>query len=316
MDSDVATKAPNPCGVWWYAGKDFEGNEHRIAVPVPASGVPREVADAARAAVVDNVPISGTNGSRFWELLGGIIFCAGCGLRMQAHVVRSSGRVYSYLRCPLNQRVGSEKCPVNARLLAEEAERVMWEFVVGLLVEPERIVSGLDTIMGDERILLRGDPERDMQELRRRLQDLDGRRERAQDAYLAGAFSVDELRGRHRQLEEAKEAILRELTLCENRGARLRSLLELRDRLRRRTTIWSGLLEEPPNLLKYSAEDSPRPRESDAFTRAQRQTLDNATPKQRRELYLSLRLRVNARSKKELEISGIFGREVLYLCHP
>lgn len=316
MDPDVAAKASNSCGVWWYRGRDFEGTEHRIAVPVPLSGVPREVADAARAVVVDNVPISGAGGGRFWELSGGIIFCAGCGLRMQAHTVRSRGRIYSYLRCPLNQRVGPEKCPVNARLQAEEAERVVWEFVAGLLVDPDRMVSGLDALIEAERFLLRGDPKQDMRELRRRLQDLDGRRERAQDAYLAGAFSVDELRGRQQQLEEAKEAILRELDLCENRGARLRSLLELRDRLRRRGTIWSGLLEKPPDLLKYAAECSPRPWENDAFAPAQRQTLDNATPEQRREHYLSLGLRVDARSKEELEISGIFGREVLYTCHP
>jgi DNA invertase Pin-like site-specific DNA recombinase len=301
-------------GIWWYTGRDFEGDEHRVAVPVPSSGVPREVADAARAAVVDNVPLSGAGDGRFWPLLGGILFCGGCGMRMQAHAVRSRGRVYHYVRCPLNQRVGPEKCPVNARLPAEQAERVVWEFVEGLLVEPERMVSGMDALIEAERDLLRGDPEQEMRGLQRQLQDLDGRRERAQDAYIAGAFSVNELHGRQHQLDEAKEAILREMDLCENRGERLRRLVAFRDRLRQRAAAWNSLLEEHPDLPQYVVGDMPWA--NDPFARAQKQALENATPEQRRDHYLSLELRVDAHSKDELEISGIFGSEVLYICNP
>ena len=56
----------------------------------------REVADAAREALVDNAPLSKAD-DRFWSLLGGILYCGGCGLRlwMQAHAVRrSKERVY------------------------------------------------------------------------------------------------------------------------------------------------------------------------------------------------------------------------------
>ena len=314
MAPEVAQKAPDPCGVWWYEGRDFEGNEHRVAVPVPPSGVPREVADRARAAVVDNVPLSGAGDRGFWELSGGILRCGGCGLRMQAHAVKSGGRVYHYLRCPLNQRATLEKCPVNARVPAERLEETVWRFVVGLLTDPWRMVEGVDRLIEEERSRLRGDPEQEMRGLRRQMRDLEVRRGRAQDAYLAGAFSVDELRARQQQLDEAKEAVLRELDLCEHRGEGLRKLVAYRDVLGRRADAWNNLLSEHPDLPKYVVGDMPW--QNDPFARAQREALENSRPEERRVHYEDLELRVVALSKDELEISGVFGSEVLYICNP
>ena len=54
-----------------------------IAVPVPDSGVPREVVDRARAAIRDKRPSSSSK-RRFWELSGGLMRCGGCGRRMTA----------------------------------------------------------------------------------------------------------------------------------------------------------------------------------------------------------------------------------------
>src|SRR3712207_3066390 len=154
MTPDVAARLDpeRNYGIWWYSGRDFEGNEHRVAVPVPDSGMPREVADAARAAIADNVPISAAGDGRFWELLGGVLFCGGCRLRMQAHTVRTRGRVYHYLRCPFHLRTTPERRPVNARLRAEKAEEAVWRFVSGLLVEPERMISGVESLIAAERL--------------------------------------------------------------------------------------------------------------------------------------------------------------------
>ena len=328
MDPGVAEEAPQGCGIWWYTGKDYEGEEHRVAVPVPTSGVPREVADAARAAVVDNVPLSGAGDRGFWELSGGILRCGGCGLRMQAHTVRQRGRVYNYLRCPLNQRVTQEKCQVNARVPAERLEETVWQFVAGLLTDPWRMVEGVERLIEGERSRLRGDPEQELRGLRRQMRDLETRRERAQDAYLAGAFSVDELRARQQQLEEAKEAVLREVDLCESRGEGLRKLVAYRDLLKRRADAWNNLLSEHPDLPEYvipwdklppevrERMSGPMPWHNDAFARAQREALENSTPEERRVHYEDLELRVVALSKDELEISGVFGNEVLYICNP
>ena len=179
-----------------------------------------------------------------------------------------------------------------------------------------------------ERLRLRGDPEADVRELCGRLSDLDRRRERAQDAYLVGAFSVNELRHRQEELEEAKEAILREIDATEHRGERLRRLVDLLDRLRQRAAIWDRLLEEHPDLSEYvipweklppevrERMTGPMPWHNDAFARSQREALENATPEERHTRYRELELRVDAHSKDELEVTGIFGREMVYICNP
>ena len=219
MTPDVASKPLFHAGIVVHRHRlRWQRAPRGRARPVPDSGVPRVVADAAREAVVDNAPLSGAGDGRFWELLVGIRYCGGRELRMQTQVVRSRGRVYNYVRCPLNQRAGLEQCPVNARMPAERAERALWEFVVRLWVEPEEMVSAMDAFIETERVLMRGNPEQEMRGLRRKLRDLEGRRERAQDVYLGGAFSEEELRVRQHQLDEAKEAVLREVDLCENRG--------------------------------------------------------------------------------------------------
>ena len=84
------------------------------------------------------------------------------------------------------------------------------------------------------------------------MRDLEGRRERAQDAYLAGAFSVDELRGRQRQLNEAKKAVLREMNLCENRGEMLRKLVAYRDLLGKRADAWAASSRSSPTYRNTS----------------------------------------------------------------
>ncbi|MDP8901527.1 MAG: hypothetical protein M3N33_10395 [Actinomycetota bacterium] len=59
---------------------------------VPDAGIPHQVFEATRAAVVGKVPLSGAGDRRFCELSGGILRYGGCGLRLQAHVVTSRGR--------------------------------------------------------------------------------------------------------------------------------------------------------------------------------------------------------------------------------
>jgi site-specific DNA recombinase len=87
-------------GIWWFNQRRVQarqvsessqnGRRYRVAsrttikpedewvaVPVPESGIPREIVDAARMAIKDNRRHSSA-GRRFWELSGGIIRCGVC----------------------------------------------------------------------------------------------------------------------------------------------------------------------------------------------------------------------------------------------
>ena len=206
-------------------------------------------------------------------------------------------------------------------MVAERVEEAVWEFVVGLLVEPERMIAGVDGLIEQERLQLNGDPEREVRMMRRELHELDLRRERAQSGAVRelieeGPIDGEMLRAQLSEIELAKEEVLRQLDASGNHGGRLRQLIDLRNRLQQRVAIWGRLLQEHPDLPQYVVEGAPVPWENDVFARAQREALENATPEQRREHYLSLGLRVEARSKEELEVSGPFGRKIVYIGSP
>nr|MDP9486261.1 recombinase family protein [Actinomycetota bacterium] len=105
--------------------------EEWVAIPVPDSGVPREVADAAREIVNDNPRLSAA-GHRFWELSGGVLFCGECGKRMTIHRRRKTlprSGFYNYYRCPTRQFKGKKMCPNQKLLNAEKTEEELWGFV-------------------------------------------------------------------------------------------------------------------------------------------------------------------------------------------
>lgn len=310
MTPKVAAEAPEGCGVWWYAGRDFEGQDHRVAVPVPHSGVSREVADAARAAVVDNAPLSGAGNGRLWELLGGILRCGGCGMRMQAHAVRSRGRTYHYMRCPLNQRTTLEECPVNAKLHAERSEGAVWRFVAQILSEPQIMIDSVDQLIVQERARPRDDSEAVVRELQDRLGRLSTRRAAYQDQQAAGHMTFEELGDRLRQVEESREAVKREIDANEHRSKRLRDLMQYRDVLVKRVGLWNGRSEEYSDLEGCIIGSMPW--HNDAFAPVSREQSARVTPEQRQQHYRELELRVVAHSKEELEVSGIFGTELIY----
>ncbi len=108
-------------------------------------------------------------------------------------------------------------------MVAERVEEAVWEFVVGLLVEPERMIAGVDGLIEQERLQLNGDPEREVRALRRELHELDLRRERAQSGAVRelvaeGPIDGEMLRAQLSEIELAKEEVLRQLDASENRG--------------------------------------------------------------------------------------------------
>jgi site-specific DNA recombinase len=170
-------------GIWWYnrlrvrtrqvsepsengrryrreARFTVKPKEEWVAVPVPYAGIPREVVDAARAAIKDNrVPSKARR--RFWELSGGILRCAECSHTTANHSVRAnSGTHYHhYYYCRNHHKHGDAECMHRKNHRALDIEGRVWDLISGLLKDPERLRAGLDEMIEAERAGMRGDPE-------------------------------------------------------------------------------------------------------------------------------------------------------------
>ena len=118
-----------------------------IAVPVPDSGIPRELVDAARDAIKDNRPPASRK-HRFWELAGGITRCGGCGKVMLTNTVTNRNR--HYYRCRTRRDNGKEACEVTNRR-ADTLEAEAWQSVRAILSDPERLRADLDAMIEMKR---------------------------------------------------------------------------------------------------------------------------------------------------------------------
>lgn len=117
----------------WYQ----KPKEEWIAVPVPDSGVPREVVEAA----IEGNRRPARAGGRFWELTGGIARCGACGWTMCATHSTSTkkGRIYAYdyYRCSNRDRYGLEACANSHKPRADKLESEVWGFVSNLPKTPD-----------------------------------------------------------------------------------------------------------------------------------------------------------------------------------
>jgi hypothetical protein len=153
--------------------------DERLHVPVPYSGVPRQMVDAAREAIKDNRRPS-NSGRRFWQLSGGTMRCGVCGMGMETHSVkaRSDDHYYHYYHCRSHHKRGDAACTHKRSHRAADLEEAVWGLVAGLLRDPERLRIGLDAMIEAERTGGRGDPEREARSWLDRLAALDRKRAR------------------------------------------------------------------------------------------------------------------------------------------
>ena len=250
--------------------------EEWIAVPVPNSGIPRQVVDAARDAIKNNVKCSSA-GDKFWELSGGVLLCSECGWRMSTHRRRKPPRgsgFYNYYRCPNRQFKGEQACPNRKLLRAEETEEEVWRFVSSLLQDPERLRVGLDAMIEERRKAMCGDPEQEARVWLRKLEEVDLQRRRSQDLAIQGLLDPDELRVRLGELQDTRETAERELEALKGRREQLEQLERDRGAV---LETYAGMASERLAVL---------------------------TPEKRNQLYRVLRLRVSAKTDGLLEASG------------
>jgi flagellar motility protein MotE (MotC chaperone) len=259
----------------WYQ----KPKEEWIGVPVPDSGVPREVVEAARAAIEGNRRPARA-GRRFWELTGGIARCGACGWTMCATHSTSTkkGRIYAYdyYRCSNRDRYGLEACANSHKPRADKLEPEVWSFVSNLLKTPNLLRAGLERLIEEERRATHGNPNREAEVWATKLAEVDRKRSAYQDQQAEGLITLDELRSKLAVLEETRDTARRELAALKEHGERIEHL------------------EQDANaLLEHYASMVP-------------EALDGLTPEERHRVYKMMRLKVTMYADGLAEVSGAF----------
>src|SRR5918994_762060 len=202
--------------------------EQWLAVPVPDSGLPRELVDAARDAIKNNRQTS-RSGYKTWELSGGLLRCAECGYVMRSKTSKGSGRRKErlfYYRCGgrYNSSNGFATCDHAKHHRAEKVEAQVWRYVQVLLEDPERLRDDLESMIELEREGTREDPQQDKKMWLNKLAEVGRQRSRAQDLAVQGLLDYDELRTKLANLEETRKAAARELATLEDHQESLAKL--------------------------------------------------------------------------------------------
>ncbi len=86
-----------------------------------------------------------------------------CGWKMATHtaISKGNGAAYYYYVCKRRQERRQECKCTQRSVKAMEIEQVVWGLVSDLLVDPERIRSGMERLIEQERATHVGDPERE-----------------------------------------------------------------------------------------------------------------------------------------------------------
>ena len=275
---------PGPTGreYRWRYTVHKNSREQWVAIPVPHSGIPREVVDVAREMVKNNRS-PGSTGRRFWQLPSGAVHCAACGKQMHQYAAAAGGRIYAYYKCSRLVRFGKDGCSpdrVRTNHRAEEVEQRVWEFVSDLMKDPEELQADLERMIELEKRSAHGDPERQAKVWLDKLAEVDAERRGYIKLAARGSITEAELDEALAELRETRSTAERELATLRNRQEAIETLERDRDA-----------------LLEHYAAIAP-------------EALDSLTPEERHQLYRMLRLEVIIRPDANLEVSGVFGESV------
>jgi len=216
-----------------------------IAVPVPDSGIPRESIGLAREAIKDNVKYS-QNNRRPWVLSGGIVRCAECGWAMTTHSVwgRKSKLVNHYYRCSKAQvNYAYKSCSNTKHHRADRLEPLVWNYVSGVMKDPDGLRADLDRMIELEKRGLRRDPGKDAKLWAKQLADVERKRAKYQEAFAADAMTLPKLKASLARLDETRKAADRELETLRGREEYVRGLEADRD------TLLDSLEAQAPEAL-------------------------------------------------------------------
>ncbi len=254
--------------------------EEWLFVPVPDAGIPWEVVEAARQSLKDNARKPSKATKRFWELSGGILCCGECGHTLRPNSAhKKGGTQFHYYSCRSRYNTGpSRDCGNKKYLRAEQIEEQVWEFVRGLLRDPERLRAGINRLIEEERTDAKRDPERDAEFWSRKMTEVEVERRGYHRLAVKGHMTDQELAAALSELDEIRETAECELEAARARGEALQRLEQDRDAL---MESYAGMVGE---------------------------TLEDLAPEERHRIYKLLRLGVRFRPEWPLEITGVFAQ--------
>lgn len=298
VEPNVAARLnPNECyGIWWFnrervirrkvAEISSDGSRayrqttktttrpkaEWLAVPVPHSGIPREVVDAARRAIAHNKPPS-SNGDRLWELSSGILRCRDCGFRMRTTTSSKASKTYYYYNCSKHHQDWAA-CPNRKTHRAEDLERQVWDLVYEAMTDPEQLRADLDRMIDVERQGLRQDPEQEVPVWLEKIAETDRMRTGYQEMAAKGLMNFEELGARLEELKRSRDVAVQELEAYRGRKERVEQMERDRDA-----------------LLDYRGSMAPG-------------VLEALTPEERHQFYKMGRLEMLADTDGSIKVSG------------
>jgi hypothetical protein len=247
----------------------FEG----IPVPIPDASIPLEVVDAARY-IVRNHRSPARSGNRFWELSGGILYCAECKRKMQPMNMPRKSTTYHYYRCQGITNGKADRCGMRKHIRAEVIEKEVWEAVSHLTNDKEYVLRKMRDHFAQRRKEL-SRVGANAGTLAKKLEKIETSWVNYQKAYAGGGLSLADLKARRAELDNERDALQRELERIMHREEELEKL-DIAER-------------ETQERIEATADN-----------------LEDITPEKRHELYQDLRLRVEVGEDKRPYISGIF----------
>ena len=248
--------------------------EEWIAVPVPAF-LPRALVDRARKALEENSrSFERKNLARGWELRG-LVRCS-CGSRMRTLTTKTGdGHSYHYYTCGRRRTLGKMCSCTQKSLQTTEVEPPVWNFVSDLLRDPEKIRSGMESLIEQERASEPRNLDREAKVWTKKLAEYSRLRSAYQDQQAAGLMTLQELGAKLEELENRRSVAERELMALRSHQQRVEELEKDRD----------ALLQSMSETVLG--------------------TLDDLTDEEKNRLYQMLRLEVTP-SEEGYEVNGAF----------
>ena len=224
--------------------------EEWIEIPVPAI-VSEEVFEAAQRVARNHSYFSPRRSQPERWLLRRLVVCGYCGVKTYCQGSKArTGRELRYYVCNRRRSLeagGPDRACPQPSTRAEELDSLVWEQLRRALLQPDvllkgQAVLGMRTGQPDDELL-----SAQLKRLDRRLQQTDAERRRVVDLYQMQAIELPEFQtrhreviDRHRQLEQEREALVRQ-----------RQELALNNRLARRVESFASRVRRGIEALDF-----------------------------------------------------------------